>query len=316
MRISVIDLGTNTCHLLIAEIKVSSYKKIYSEINPVKLWKDGITKGFINNAAIDRAKSIFNQYYSICKKYNVDLLYAIATAAVRQSDNKQSIIKNLKDEIGIELNVIDGNTEALLIYEGVKLALPQTSKSALIMDIGGGSVEFVITSNYKTIWKKSFATGAAFLLEKFNGSDPITLYDIKQIENFLQKNWKELFRMVFKFNPNTFIGASGSFQTLCDLHHKKTDSVSIFHTLSKAEYDYMANRIVHSNRSQRMHMPGMQHMRIEMIVYAVIMITFVLNQTKFTEIHYSNYALKEGLCNLILLHPKHEMLSNLNFIKL
>ena len=74
--------------------------------------------------------------------------------------------------------------EASLIYDGVKNALPKQSQSALMMDIGGGSVEFIITSNGKKCWQKSFKTGAAFLLEKFKPSDPINQTEIKSIEKF------------------------------------------------------------------------------------------------------------------------------------
>ena len=187
MRIATIDLGTNTCHLLVAESTKQSFDRIFQETIAVKLGEGGITENRISDAAIKRAVETFEKYHSTCIEYKVDKIYATATAAVRQAKNKSQLIEQIKSATGINLNVIDGDKEASLIYQGIKMALPKESESALMMDIGGGSVEFIITNNGTVMWQKSFATGAALLLEKFKPSEPILKKRNKKNQTFLGK---------------------------------------------------------------------------------------------------------------------------------
>lgn len=315
MRIATIDLGTNTCHLLIAELKNNSYDRIFQETQAVKLGEGGITENRIADAGIERAVKTFKNYHALCTDHEVNKIFATATAAVRQAKNKNDLIKQIEAATGINLNVIDGNKEATLIYHGIKMALPKESHSALMMDIGGGSVEFIITKNGSIMWQKSFATGAALLLEKFNPSDPITKDEIETIKKFLNKEWEELFSEIKKYRISNFIGASGSFQTICDLHLQKLNSVDISYLLSIDGYKKVSNLLIGSNRKCRLGLAGMKSMRVDMIVLAIIMITLVLDKTESKTISYSNFALKEGLCNLLFLDPKNELISTLTYYK-
>ena len=316
MRIATIDLGTNTCLLLIAETYANGYNKIYSESESVKLGEGGITENRITNSAIDRAVKAFEKYYAICKEHHVNKIYAIATAAVRQAKNKNDITEKIKFATGISLNIIDGNKEASLIFKGIKLAFPKKSQSAIMMDIGGGSVEFIITNNGKVKWQKSFATGAAFLLEKFKPADPITVNEIERITQFLEKEWLELFNNINKYVTHHFIGASGSFQTICDLHLKKLNSVDTSYSIKSEEYKKINSQLLNSNKANRLSLPGMKPMRVDMIVLATIMITLVLDKLENRTISYSNFALKEGLCNLLFLEPENNIISTLTYTKL
>ncbi|NNC85805.1 MAG: exopolyphosphatase [Bacteroidia bacterium] len=315
MRIATIDLGTNTCHLLIAEVKGSSHEDIYHETFAVKLGEGGITENKISPPATNRAVTAFENYLSVCKKHNVEKLYATATAAVRQANNKNEIIDQIKSHTGIILNVIDGDTEASLIYEGVKLALPQESESALMMDIGGGSVEFIITMNGEKVWQKSFPTGAAFLLEKFKPPDPISELEVELINTFLMDEWIELFEHISNHSIKHFIGASGSFQTLCDLHNKQLNSVAISTAINNTVFSEIYHLLLKSDRHSRLKLDGMKAMRVDMIVLSVIMIKLILDKVNCDNIFYSNFALKEGLCNLLLLEPDNLIISNFNYLK-
>ncbi|RYF90802.1 MAG: exopolyphosphatase, partial [Chitinophagaceae bacterium] len=158
MRYAAIDIGTNTFHLIIADGTTDGFTVIHKENLPVKLGEGSINQGFINDAAMARAMAAFSHFREQLDKFKVKNVRAVATSAVRSAINGQDFVEAVKDATGIDIEVIDGDEEAELIYEGVKLSGAITGKS-LIMDIGGGSTEFILCDEENLIWKKSYNIG-------------------------------------------------------------------------------------------------------------------------------------------------------------
>ncbi|MEP7168695.1 MAG: exopolyphosphatase, partial [Bacteroidota bacterium] len=220
MRIAIIDCGTNTFHLLIVETKADGkFKTILKENIPVKLGEAGITNKIISEIPFQRGMNTLKNFGEIIRKTNPDKIFAYATAAIRNAANGNDFVKAAMEKTGIEIQLIDGQREAELIYYGVRQAVKLTDEKVLIMDIGGGSVEFIIANNNEIFWKQSFGTGAAFLLEKFKPSDPIQLSEINEIRNYLEKELHPLFAQLqtTNYKLQTLIGSSGSFETFVDL---------------------------------------------------------------------------------------------------
>ena len=115
-------------------------------------------------------------------------------------------INNLKERL--DVLIIDGNREAELIYLGNKEAVTLSNSVSLIMDIGGGSNEFILANNTDMLWKQSFPVGAARMLEKFSPSDPITDKEIQEINNYMNTQLQPIFEAVIKFPPIELIGSS------------------------------------------------------------------------------------------------------------
>ena len=187
MRIAVIDLGTNTFNLFIAEINSDkSYTNLYQTKLSVKLGEGGIDKGFIAPVPFQRGIDTINIYKETISKYNVEKVFAYATSAIRTASNGKEFIDKVKEETGYEVEIISGDKEAELIYYGVRSAVVLTDSLSLIIDIGGGSTEFIIANKEKIYWKQSFLLGASRLLEKFKPSDPITDKELQQIINYFK----------------------------------------------------------------------------------------------------------------------------------
>ena len=151
--IAILDLGTNTFHLLIAEINENSPELIFQETIAVKLGEGGMRDGMINVSAFDRGVSAIRQFKTSIDHYGVFQIKAFATSALRSASNSEDFIKKILTETGIKIEIIDGNREAELIFSGVRSAINMKDQSSLIMDIGGGSVEFIICDQDQIFWK-------------------------------------------------------------------------------------------------------------------------------------------------------------------
>lgn len=304
-RIAIIDLGTNTFHLLIVSVnKDGSIEKEYSQKVPVKIGEGGISTGLIIDKAIERAIKTLSHFKETIAKYEVTTVKATATSAFRNAKNGQQVADLILEQTGISIDIIDGDREASLIHKGVKRALKIGTIPSVIMDIGGGSVEFIICDEDKVFWQRSFEIGGQRLMDKYHLTDPIPKSSKLALEAFLDEELTTLKNAALEFKPTTLIGSSGTFDTLCEIHHK---SEKLEFVLDKqTEYQLpidtffsLNEQIVKKNRAQRLEIPGMILMRADMIVVACCLIEWVLKNINIDKIRVSTYALKEGLLETV-----------------
>lgn len=299
MRKAVIDLGTNTFHLFIVEINEKELKALYKEKIAVKLGQNGISKGKIAKDAQKRALHTLGIYRGIIDQFEVEEVLGIATSAIRNAKNGQDLVAKIKDQTGIEIKVIDGDREAELIYNGVKAAMDLGQENSLIMDIGGGSVEFIIGNQQDILWKQSFEIGAQRLLDQFHKEDPMPAHSLEEIFAFLDRELAPLRAAIKAYRPHALIGCSGTFDTLCSIHEAMNGSWeqndSIVQKLPFDAYRNIHRDLLIKNKEDRLHIPGMVSMRVDMIVVASCLISYVTEHLHSDEIVASSYALKEGL---------------------
>ncbi len=302
-KIAIIDLGTNTFHLLIVEVKDGEEKIIHKEKIAVKLGEGGISEGNISKAAEERAVKTMLYFKDKINEEKVDQVFASATSAMRNASNGTEVMQRIHDETGVSIQLISGLDEAKFIHKGVKKALEIGPEPALIMDIGGGSVEFIICNETEVFWMQSFEIGAQRLLDKFHKHDPILPKDIEKLDDFLRKELAELKVKMDIYQPHNLIGSSGTFDTLIDINYlEKGDDKpeDVAFSLSLEDFDSIFNEIIHKTREERMEIPGMIEMRVDMIVVAVCLIQFLIENNEFIDIKVSTYALKEGLLDAII----------------
>jgi exopolyphosphatase/guanosine-5'-triphosphate,3'-diphosphate pyrophosphatase len=302
-KIAIIDMGTNTFHLLIAQARDQSYDVVHREHVAVRIGKAGINEGFISENAFDRAIATMKLFKHKIEQYQVSTTYAFGTSALRNANNGLTLAEKIRSLTGIEIHVITGDQEADLIYAGVKSAMDLGTDKNLVIDIGAGSVEFIIGNQEQIFWKQSFEIGGQRLLEKFHKQDPITEAEITSLDVFFDSILAPLWKAVKKFEPVTLIGSSGSFDTLSDIYCIRK---RIPRTLNEKEtplthdgFYQIYRELIRKNRDERMLIEGMIEMRVEMIVVACCLIRFVLEKHPFRGIRVSTYSLKEGvLANL------------------
>lgn len=301
MKIAVIDLGTNTFNLLIVELDNSAgYKKLTSNRIPVKLGEGTINKGYISDAPFERGIEALKVYAQTIKEYSVDKVVALATSAIRTAKNGLDFVKKAKEEAGIEVLVIDGDNEAELIYLGNRKAVQMNERLSLIMDIGGGSTEFIIANKDSVLWKQSFMLGAARLLELIKPSDPITPDEIRRLYTYFDEQLKPLFEACELHKPFELIGSSGAFDSIVDMMsgEYKTESLSEQKTeygIDLMKYFPLSETIINSTYSQRLQTKGLIEMRVDMIVISCLFVNYILKSFQLKEMRASTYSLKEGV---------------------
>lgn len=304
-NIAVIDLGTNTFHLLIVTVEGTHYEIIHKEKSAVKIGEGGIDKNIITPEAQSRALDALIHFAKVIEVNGVEEIKATATSAFRNAKNGAEVASLLTKETGIPIQIIPGDTEAQLIYEGVSQAVTLAFEKSLIMDIGGGSVEFIICDNKQVHWKQSFEVGGQRLMNRFHTVDPIPEDQITALQVFLREKLHDLGEAIKIHNPKILIGASGSFDTLCEIYHKRNNMLFVLdksteYRLPIYNFHQIIKRIIEKNREDRLKIDGMIEMRVNMIVVACILIEFVTVTYGIKEIRSSTYALKEGLLQRII----------------
>jgi len=301
VKIGIIDLGTNTFNLLIAELdEKGGYKPIYRSKVGVKLGEGSFEKKYITEAAMQRAFLALEAQITAIKNQYCDKVLAFATSAVRSASNADDFVRKVKERYGITIHVIDGDREATMIYNGVQLSGALSNDNALIMDIGGGSTEFVAANDEEILWKRSYELGVSRLLEKHQPENPITPETLLEIEESLKSQIIDVFNVSGTEEIKTLIGSSGSFDTFSDVISKRIgnyeDTVNLTClNFNREALDNHLNELIASTRIQREAMDGMVAMRVNMIVMSAIFVRLVLKNTGIETVKLSKYSLKEGV---------------------
>lgn len=301
MRIAVIDLGTNTFNLLVAETDLfGGFETLYNEKIAVKLGEGGINKGFITEEAFIRGLEALENYSSTIRQWQCERTLAFATSAVRSASNGNDFVKTVLGKTGIEIQTISGDMEAEFISMGVRQAVRLTEEPSVIIDIGGGSTEFIILDDKQILWKQSFEIGASRLLQRFQPSDPIKTEEQKQIADYILDELKSLWEAAEKFKVKELIGASGSFESLAELVNLRYHSLPGLEDKTECEFVLEQCGAIHaeilaSTRDQRLKMKGLVAMRVDLIVVSAVLVETVVSRLNISKMRYSSYALKEGV---------------------
>jgi len=299
-RKAVLDLGTNTFHLLIADISEDSLEFLYQETIAVKLGERGINQGLITNEAFERGINAIELFSEKINRYKPGEIFAVGTAALRNAVNGEAFVKEVKRRTGIEIRIIDGSFEAELIYEGVKRAVKLDKNPVLILDIGGGSIELILADNEKLIWKNSYPLGAAKLMDKFHKHDPISEEEIKTVYQYLDEHLEGLKQVCIPHKPEMLIGSAGAFETFAALTIEHFQLPS--NLLGQAEFSFdlsqfeqIGKDIIGSTHVERAANPLIIPVRVDMIVMAAVVTNYILQNLNISQLKLSVYALKEGL---------------------
>lgn len=298
MRVGIIDCGTNTFNLLIAEVSADGWTGLFTGKIAVKLGKGGFAQGLIRSERLARGLDALHIHRETMINFGVEKCLVLATAAVREASNAHDFLRRVRELTGLEMMVIDGLREADLIYAGVAQTLDLTDAYVTVMDIGGGSTEFIIANAQGVAWKQSFPLGVARIQEYLHPGEILTHEDIKRLQQSFASVLAPLQEALQHYPSNTLIGASGSFDTLVSMYHASGDQPkrkkATSNTIGLSAFSNLHQRLVQSNLEERLAMPGMLPMRAETMPLATLLIDYVLHLGPFEHLLQSDFALKEG----------------------
>lgn len=294
------DLGTNTFHLLITEYNNSALHEIVHEHDAVKLGEGGINKGLILPAAFERGVKSMQHFNGLIQDNKVQHIRAIATSALRNAANGMDFIREVKDCTNITIEIIDGDAEATYIYKGVKASGCLSKQNSLIVDIGGGSVEFIICNADEILWKQSFEIGAARLMDKFHRTDPIPAESITELNQYLDNCLKDLFTAAQQYTIDNLVGSSGVFESYAEVMERKKGNPFNLKKIKhfefvKDELLSLIEKLALSTHQQRIATEGIIPVRIDMIVVASLLTRFIMEKLGIDKVVMSTSSLKEGV---------------------
>lgn len=298
-KIAVIDCGTNTFNLLIASLNKDGLDIHLKKKRVVKLAQDFSNK-LINDKATLRALKAMHYYKGLIHDAKIpsNAIYCVGTSAIREAKNQIDFIREVYLATKIKIQPISGLQEATYIFKGILKEQIFSDECVLIMDIGGGSVEFILSKGRKIIWKKSFPIGAAKILNRIQPHFPFENSEVKAISTLFYSELSELISAIEKYQPRILVGSSGSFDSLISIRNKlflKESLQEQNNHLKMSTFQMIFNDLVKKDYPALLKTPGLLRMRAKMIVPSIMLIKFVLQKMGKTEIIVSKYSLKEGL---------------------
>lgn len=298
-----IDLGSNTFQLLIAEIHENQNLKVIMEESFVaKLFFDQNQKNQISETAIQRALLAIQEIQNRCKKFALHSVHVAATSALRDAENGTELAKLCFEKLAQipakhhHLEVITGDIEAQYIAQAQLFWLKSHLKSPfLIVDIGGGSVEFAFFDTYQNLTVKSLALGVARLIHQFQISfeNSLTQLHTNTLKNYILEELKFLKSHFNSQSHIQLIGVSGAFETNAELLHIPTSNK--FATYTTPDFMKLHLDLLHSSPEDRKKNNLIPEVRKDMILIANIIIECVLKTIDIQKIIYSGYDLRYGL---------------------
>lgn len=291
MRKAVIDLGTNTFNLLIADVYKDHFDIVHSEKEGVALGMGGINDNLLAPDAYARGIKTLNHFRDVCVDHKVNEITGIGTSALRDATNAMNFIEDVKNNTGININIVSGHREAELIYQGVKWS-HIFEEPAVIMDIGGGSTEFVFADMNGINDLISLNIGVSRIYQHYQFSDPLSQQDITYIEAWFNKKANGFFDGK---NEHTLIGASGSFETFYELIHnerfpstQKAIEISLDHLMECLEI------VISSSQAMRDQNHWIIPIRKKMAPFAAVKTRWIINKLNIQRVFISPFSLKEG----------------------
>ncbi|MEL7220268.1 MAG: hypothetical protein AAGJ93_03050 [Bacteroidota bacterium] len=292
-NLAVIDCGTNTFHLLIASPKADGgFEEVYRERRFVKLAEEGIAT--IGAAAYQRAIRTLTDYASILREYEVADVRVSGTAAMRTASNGPALQADVKAKTGLDIAIIPGKEEAQLIYQGVQQAIGPQDNRWMVMDIGGGSVEFIIVDEQRVRWFESFPVGVAVLYKQLHQTEPISEAEIELTHLFLKAQLAPLQLALARYPTHHLVGAAGTFDVIAKVLGASKPT-PYCHQVTLDGFQQLYQRILKANREERHAMADIPDDRADMIVVALILVDLILEMASIHQLTVSNFSMKEGM---------------------
>ena len=299
--LAAIDIGTNSFHMIIVKIlEDDSFRIIDREREVIRLVSDtwGETNR-IDEAKVNKAVKALIKFKKIAIFYNAEIR-AVATSAVREADNKDYFIKKIFDETKIVIHAIKGSDEAKLIYKGMSHALPIRNRTALCIDIGGGSTEFILAKKDKIIFAESVKVGAVRLSKRFFPKFELDVKAIIECRAHVKKLVLGNKNLAGKVKFDAAIGSSGTIESAAEMiissqKRRELKSLNSF-VYSREELDLIAGEILkRKTMAERMKVKGLEQKRADIIPAGIIILQTIFEIFKIESLMISEYALREGI---------------------
>jgi exopolyphosphatase/guanosine-5'-triphosphate,3'-diphosphate pyrophosphatase len=293
MKIAALDVGTNSIHLLVARVAADGTVEPLDRAKEMVRLGDSAFKGVIAPDAFARATECIRRYRAQAERAGVDAIIAVATSAVREAENGGDFVRVVRDETGIELTVIRGEQEARLIYLGARSAINIGGRKALIVDIGGGSVELIVGDAREAHYATSLKLGVLRLLDLHPLSDPVTPDQRLRLAEQLHRALEAPTAAIRKIGFDLVAMSSGTARAVAELI--PTASTDKPRPVAFKDVWALEEKLCALTAAERSRLPGLDPKRVDSIIPGVILVRSVLEVVHADSYVLCEAALREGL---------------------
>jgi exopolyphosphatase/guanosine-5'-triphosphate,3'-diphosphate pyrophosphatase len=295
LKIAAIDCGTNSFHLLVARVGADGVIEPLDRAKEMVRLGDSAFKGVISEEATARAVEGIRRFRGIAERGGCDAIIAVATSAVREAENGGDFVRIVRDETGIELTVIRGDEEARLIYLGARSVLHLAARRALVVDIGGGSVELIVGDARDVHYTASLKLGVLRLLDLHPVSDPITPDQRAKLAEHLHRVLESAMAPVRKIGFEVLAMTSGTARQVAELVPSPVDAKDKQRRVAFKDVYQLEDRLCALPSAERARISGLDPRRVDSIVPGVILVRALLETAHADEYVMCETALREGL---------------------
>jgi len=298
MRIAAIDIGTNSIHMIVVQVRPDlSFEVVDREKDMVRLGAGGLDGRNLTPTAMAAALQTLSKFRRLAESHKVDEIVAAATSATREAENGGDFIAEVDRQTGIRIRVISGTEEARLIHLAAGYGVDIGGTTAVVVDIGGGSVEVTLGTATQLTHARSFKTGVIRLTERYVQSDPLSGRDERRIIKHLNREMGSYLDQIAARGFARVIGTSGtilSLGTMAAGNDGRADDVRNRRVSAKALHRLRKN-IVESDIQERLRIPLMDPRRADLSVAGSVLFDTIIRRLGAEEFTLCDLALREGL---------------------
>ncbi|HZZ27600.1 MAG TPA: Ppx/GppA phosphatase family protein [Pirellulales bacterium] len=297
-RLAAIDIGSNSVRLMVADpLRGGSYRILDEEREPTRLGRTLSSTGTLDPQAVELTLAALRRFKQIAAGYQVAELKTIATCAVREAVNGPEFCRRVKDEVGIDVEVISSDLEAHLAFYSVQRAFDLTGKNVVVADIGGGSTEIVLASGNVIESIASTSLGAVRLTEIYGNGPGMVGEDYEHMVESIDRTLKKQAQREF-FAPHLLIGSGGTFTSMAEMMMASRKQVGLptrGYLLSRAEVSHMLDRLRKMPLKARRQVPGLAPDRADIIVAGIAVVDRLMRRFNVNLLQVHSRGVRDGL---------------------
>ncbi len=300
MRIAAIDIGTNSVHMIVVQVQPNqSFEIVDREKEMVRLGSGGLGGRALTESSMMAALQVLSKFRRLAESHDVDEIIAAATSAVREAQNGCEFLNTVRQQTGIRVRVISGTEEARLIHRAAVYGVDLAGGSAVVVDIGGGSVELVRGTASQAQVAQSAKLGVIRLTEQFVRSDPLAPRDERRLTKYINAELSEATQRITDAGYDQVIGTSGTILSLGQIAISETRVVGSDELrnrrISAKQIRHVRQQLSAMTLAERLRIPGLDPRRADLAVAGSVLLDTILKRLGAKELVLCDLALREGL---------------------
>jgi exopolyphosphatase/guanosine-5'-triphosphate,3'-diphosphate pyrophosphatase len=298
VKIGALDIGTNSIHIVLAKIgEGKTFEIVGREKDMTRLGEQTFKTGWLPPEKVDRAANVIKQFVKLAHNRGVSKIIGVATSAVREASNGGEFIDRVCRETGVKVRTITGEEEARLIYLAVRDSVDLSRRKALIVDIGGGSVELIVGDQSQPCFSRCLKLGGARLSDLFISDYPVSKSDHEHIHHHIEEATRDTLREIRALDPSLMVGTSGTLLNLANILHQRrtgkpmTQVIGL--TIRQDELEDLHRDLARASELDKIE--GIDLERRESLLPGACLMLHLMDELKLKEFTLCDRAIREGM---------------------